>query len=141
MKKFITVSLTILLLFQISSCSKETPTPTTTYSIQGLWSGTHQNTTTPAAQLNMSIKADGTVTYENILLGTQQFCSGTWTLTGTTFTCYTTCIYGLSSSVGVKQTFTATFNNAAGTLSSGQWVNTFPASAANSGTFSLTKVN
>lgn len=123
----------------IGSCKKDSPV--TIYSIKGLWTGTQQNATTAATVFTMSIKSDGTATYENILLGTQQFCAGTWSLNGTTFTCNTTCIYGLPGNVGVKQTFTATFNSNNGTLSSGQWVNTYPPSSANSGTFSLTKVN
>jgi hypothetical protein len=124
----------------IGSCSKDEEPPTT-HAVQGLWTGTQTNASAQTSAFTMSIKADGTATYENILLGTQQFCAGTWTLNGTAFTCNTTCIYGLASNVGVKQTFTAVFNPTTGTLSSGQWVNTFPLSSATSGTFSLTKVN
>lgn len=124
----------------IGGCKKNDASVATS-SIQGLWTGTQQNATSPASAFTMSIKPDGTATYENILLGIQQFCSGTWTLSGTTFTCNTTCIYGLSYNVGVKQTFTAVFNSSTGSLTSGQWINTYPPSAPNSGTFSLTKVN
>ena len=141
MKKIITTALTMLLLFQITSCSKDDTAQPTTHSVQGLWSGTLQHASAPSSQFTMSIKGDGTATYENIILGTQQFCSGTWTLSGTTFTCNTVCIYGLPGNVGVKQTFTAEFNTNSNTLGSGQWVNTFPASTANSGTFTLNTVN
>lgn len=132
---FLALATTIFL----SSCDKDDP-QTTTKSVRGLWTGTFRNATTPPQAFAVSIKPDGTTTYENTISGTRQFCAGTWTLTGSTLTCNFTCIYGLPGSVGVQQTYTATFNPADGTLSAGQWVNTAPPAAANSGTFELTKV-
>lgn len=145
MKKmnFLSISILTVLAFvttiSLSSCDKDDP-QTTTYSVRGLWIGTFKNTTTPPQAFAVSIKPDGTTTYENTISGTRQFCAGTWTLTGSTLTCNFTCIYGLPGNVGVQQTYTATFNPADGTLSAGQWVNTAPPAAANSGTFELTKV-
>lgn len=144
MKKLVQFSVFLVLILStaplINSCQKD-KTPTSNYSVQGLWTGTQQSSGSAATTFAMCFKPDGTATYENTLQGTQQFCVGTWTLNGTTLTCNTTCIYGLSFNVGVKQTFTATFNPSNGTLSSGQWVNTYPPAAALSGTFSLSKVD
>lgn len=135
--------LTTLLLAIISfssSCKKdETTTTGTTYTVQGLWTGNHQITGSTPLALNMSLKPDGNATYEDIISGTYQFCAGTWTLTGTTLTVNTTCIYGQPVNVGVKQTFTGTFDAATGTLTAGQWSNTYPPASAASGTFTLTK--
>lgn len=139
-KPLLTSILLLILTVFIGGCKKDSSQPAATYSVQGLWTGTQQTASTTPTQFNMSIKADGTATYENVLLGTQQFCAGTWALNGTAFTCNTTCIYGLSYNVGVKQTFTAVFNSTTGTLSSGQWINTYPTSVVGSGTFSLMKV-
>ena len=105
-----------------------------------MWVGTYKNATTSPEPLAISLKPDGAATYEGIALGTRHFSAGTWVLSGTTLTCNFTAIYGLAINVGVQQTFTATFNPADGTLSSGQWVNTAPPAAANSGTFTVTKV-
>lgn len=142
----LTIFAASIILFQISSCTKsvaqENKQTDTVYkctpSIQGLWIGTQQSSTT-GQPFSMSIKPDGTMTYENIVYNTQQLCVGTWTLVNSTFTCNTECIYGYF--VGVKQKFTATFDASTGILSSGTWVDTYPATATSSGTFTLTKVN
>lgn len=136
---FLTLTLLISLSILAASCKKETNPPTTN-NVQGLWIGSYQNTTTPAANFTMSIKADGTVTHEGMAASIQHFSSGTWTLTGTNFTASTTCIYGWSGNIGVKQFYTATFDPSTGTLSSGTWANIYPPAAVNSGTFILTKV-
>jgi hypothetical protein len=130
---------TLLLASTVStrSCKKDNAA---TSVVHGLWTGTQTNASNETSTFTMSIKPDGTATYENVLLGTQQFCAGTWTLNGTEFTCNTTCIYGLPYNVGVKQTFTAVLNSGAGSLSQGQWVNTYPRIYATAGSFTLTKV-
>lgn len=137
---FVLVIIGLANVSMLSGCTKDN-SPATSHTVTGLWTGTQKTATSAATSFTMSIKADGTATYENILLGVQQFCAGTWTLSGTTLTCNTTCIYGLPNNVGVKQTFTATYNPSDGTLSNGQWENTYPPSAAITGTFSLTEVN
>jgi hypothetical protein len=134
-----------------SGCKKETirntdtvfvkTTDTVLYctpGIKGLWTGTAQNTSGGQA-FTMSVKADGTATYENVISGKQQLCVGTWTLVNAVFTCNVVCIYGTSANVGVAQKYTANFNSVTGVLSSGQWMNT--SGVTDSGTFTLTKVN
>lgn len=129
-----------------TGCTKETTNPVTktdtvfkcTPSILGLWTGSQQNATSGQV-FNMSIKSDGTMTYENIAAGTQQFCSGTWTLNNGVFTCNTVCIYGISAYIGIKQRFTANYNSTTGAISSGVWANT--SINTDNGTFTLTKVN
>lgn len=136
---FLTLSVLVSLSVLLASCKKDTNPPTTN-NVQGLWVGTFQNTVTPATPFSMSIKADGTVIHESMAASIQHFSSGTWTLSGTTFTASTTCIYGWSGNIGVKQTYTATFDPSTGTLTNGQWANIFPPAAINSGTYLLTKV-
>jgi hypothetical protein len=141
--------LTALIFTSQTSCKKETTTTTViktdtlykcTPSVLGLWSGVQENAL-GSGTFNVSVKADGTMTYENIILGTQQLCTGTWTLSNGVFTFNTVCVYGASGNIGVRQRFTATFNSSTGTLTAGQWQNTFPISNTNSGTFILNKVN
>jgi hypothetical protein len=145
-------TLAIALISTQSGCTKETIKNTTdtvvvkhtdtvlycTPSVKGLWTGAQQSASSGQA-FTVSIKADGTMTYENIISGTRQFCAGTWTLTNSILTFNTVCIYGVSANVGVAQSFTANFNSSTGLLSSGQWTNT--SGPTNSGTFTLTKVN
>lgn len=137
----------ILILSFHTSCTKEriierTETDTVykcETSIRGLWVGSQYSTVSTLGQpFNVSIKADGKMTYENIVNGTQQLAVGTWTLTGNSFVGNVECIYG--DYVGVKQKLTATFNPTTGTLSSGKWENTFPLFNTDDGTFTLTKV-
>lgn len=138
--------LSLLVFVSQTGCTKETINTVTktdtvykcTPSIVGLWTGAQQNATS-GQPFNMSIKADGSVTYENIVSGTQQFCSGTWTLSSGVFTCNTVCIYGFPAYVGIKQRFTANFNSTTGILSSGLWANT--SINTDNGTFTLTKAN
>ena len=145
-------TISVALISTQSGCTKETiknttdtvvvkTTDTVLYcapSIKGLWTGTAQNTSSGQA-FTMSIKADGTATYENVISGKQQLCVGTWTLVNSVFTCNVVCVYGLSANVGISQKYTANFNSTTGVLSSGQWMNT--SGATDSGTFTLTKVN
>lgn len=128
-----------------TSCKKDTETITktdTVYNctpnIQGLWIGDQQNATS-GQPFSMSIKPDGTMSYENKIGSTQQFCVGTWTLTNNNFSCNTICVYGVSVFVGVTQNFTATYNSTTGDLINGTWRNISPNN--NSGTFTLNEVN
>ncbi len=143
------IVLTTLIFTSQTSCKKETTTTNviktdTLYkcnpSVLGLWVGVQENALA-SQTFTVSVKTDGTMTYENIISGTQQLCTGTWTLLNGVFTFNTVCVYGVSGNVGVRQRFTATFNSSTGTLTAGQWQNTFPVSNTNSGTFILNKVN
>lgn len=139
--------LTIVLFTSQSSCTKETVKEVTktdtvykcTPTIQGLWTGTQQNTAGAGQAWTMSIRMDSTASYENTLNGTRQLCVGTWKLTNGTWTCTTTCVYGVPAYIGATQTFTATYNATTGTLTNGTYVTTSP--SPDSGTFTLTEVN
>jgi hypothetical protein len=124
----------------IGGCKKDTPNATT-YSVKGLWTGTLQNATSGPQPYNLSIKADGTVSFEGLVSNQEHFGVGTWTLTDSTLRCDVTTLYGFDFNVGIKQTLTAIFDGSNGTLSSGKWMDTYPSTSKNSGTFSLTKVN
>lgn len=152
MKKFLMISmvLTILaasiVLLQMSSCTKavaQTRTDTIYKcqgNITGLWSGTLSDSNNVSQPYNLSIKADGTVTFEGIVTGNQEhFGLGTWTLTDSLLTCYVTTVYGYSYNVGTKQKLTAIYNKANGTLLNGAWTNI--SQSVNSGTFSVAKIN
>lgn len=127
-----------------TSCKKESVRNLTdtvykcTPSIKGLWIGSHQNSV-GGQPFSMSIRANGTMSYEDSVYNKHQLCIGTWTLVNSKFECNTECIYGYF--VGVKQKFTANFDPITGLLSNGQWVVTYPLSSYDSGTFTLTKVN
>lgn len=153
MKKIFMVSLALTVLavsiglFQMTSCTKaiaQTKTDTIymcNSSINGLWSGTIQDATSVPQPYNLSIKADGTISFEGIALNQEHFGVGTWTLTDSILTCNITTLYGLSYNVGIKQTLTAVFNNKTGILSSGKWIDIYPNTATSSGTFMVKKVN
>lgn len=134
-KKWLSLCLISLSIF---GCKKDTIQPTT-YSIQGLWLGTIADAVSGPQDYSMSIRPGGKVTFEAVNANQEHFGVGTWVLDGTSLTCNVTTLYGLSFNVGTKQTFTATFDSANGTLTAGKWVNTSPAN--NSGTFALTRVN
>jgi hypothetical protein len=144
---FSVLALSIVLFTSQTSCKKETVNSITktdtvykcTPTIQGLWTGATQNTSGAGQAWTWSIKADGTATYENTINGTLQFCVGTWTLTNGTWTCNTTCVYGVSTFVGATQTFTATYNATTGTFTNGTYATT--SKSTDSGTFTLTEVN
>ena len=149
MKKILLGSLAVLTLAIIvitsqSGCKKETVTNITATdtvcipTIQGLWIGTQQNSSSSQA-FSMCIKPGGTMNYENVISGTQQFCIGTWTLINSTLTCNTICVYGLAPNIGVTQTFTATYNATTGIITNGAYVNNPPSSG--SGTFTVTEAN
>jgi len=150
MKKIVVNVLSILIftLFISStqtSCKKDTvsniSTVDTVYrcapSLTGLWIGSQQNVSGGQA-FSCSIRTDGTFSYENTISGTRQLCTGTWSLTNSSFSANTTCIYGLPGNIGVTQSFTADYNSSTGILSNGVWNNTTPNN--DSGTFTLTEV-
>lgn len=143
---FSALVLSIVLFTSQTSCKKETETVTKTDtvfkctpSIQGLWTGATANTSGAGQAFTVSIKADGTATYENTVNGTRQFNVGTWTLVNGTWTFNSTCVYGVSAFVGATQTFTATYNATTGALTNGTYSAT--SKVTDSGTFTLTEVN
>jgi hypothetical protein len=130
------------LVFQISSCKKADAQATTTYPIQGLWTGTYAVDGQPGFGLqyfSFILKPDGTMINDTKWSGQQHLAPGTWTLNGNTLSCTFTCVYGLSSNIGITQTSTATWDNT-GKLTSGIWQNV-PTFSGGSGTFTLTRVN
>lgn len=142
MKKIILSStaflmLTIILLISQISCKKETTSGNNcTPTIVGLWTGSWQNATTGGA-FSWSIRPDGTISSESTFSGTRQLVDGTWTLSGSTLTMNTICIYGPADHIGTTQTFTATYNSTTGALTNGTFQNISP--NHDSGTFTLTE--
>ena len=138
------ISVALFLVTQ-TGCKKETETITTTDTvyhctpnIQGLWIGDQRNATS-GQPFSMSIKPDGTMSYENKIGNTYQLCVGTWTLINNNFSGTTTCVYGVSAFVGVTQNFTATYNSTTGAMTNGTWRNVSPNN--DSGTFTLSEIN
>ena len=111
-------------------------------SISGLWIGSQQSSVTgtiAALPFNLSIKLNGTLTFESVPPdGVQHFGTGTWVLTDSVLTCNVVTVYGDSLDIGVRQTLTATYNKKTGTLTNGKWMNV---NKSNYGTFTVTKVN
>jgi len=155
----LTVLAAAIITVQMSSCTKTTAQtttihdtvkvvvvdsvcPTPKYPITGLWVGTSSDATTNNLPFNLSVKADGTCTAEGIAPGTQEnFGYGTWSLSDTTFTYSLTWVYGYSTNVGVKGTYTAIFNSTAATLTSGTWHIAAPSGATDNGIFSMSRSN
>ena len=88
---------------------------------------------------SLIIKPDGTVINDTKGLNQQHLSVGSWTLTGNSFTCTTTCVYGPPIDIDAVQTHTATFDKTNGTITNGIWTDVVSASIL-SGTFTLTKV-
>ena len=133
------ISLTVFL----PGCEKDSddqdPTPAT---IEGLWIGTYAVDGFPSAgqqYYSLIIKPDGTVINDTKGLNQQHLSVGSWTLTGNSFTCTTTCVYGAPVNIEAVQTHTATFDKTNGTITNGIWTDVVSASNL-SGTFTLTKV-
>ncbi|HEY5393494.1 MAG TPA: hypothetical protein VIJ57_15325 [Hanamia sp.] len=147
MKRVITLTMAIaslLVLSQITSCKKADPTPTTSYSIEGLWIGTYtddQNSKSGAQYFSFVIKPDGTMIVDSKVDGQQYLAVGNWALNGSGFTASYTYVYGSTSAtnVGTSQSVTATWNNKE-KISSGIWKNVIP-SNGETGTFTMTKTN
>jgi len=107
--------------------------------IEGLWVGLY----TVDGQLGQRyysfvIKPDGTIINDTKVENQQHLNIGSWTLTGDSFECTATCVYGLPERMGVTETHTATFDKANGTLINGIWKTVPPING--SGTFTLTKI-
>lgn len=122
--------------FQITSCKKATAQTTSlSYPIQGLWIGTYTvdgQSSVGEQYFSFIIKPDGTIIADT-KWGTQQHLAiGTWTLTGSTFNCSFTCVYGSQSNIGVTETSSASWDKAGKLV--GNWKNTPP----NSGTGNIT---
>src|SRR4030095_11345771 len=124
----------------LPACEKDSddpdPTPAT---IEGLWIGTYTVDALPGSgqqYYSLVIKPDGTVINDTKGGNQQHLSIGTWTLTGNSFTCTTTCVYGLQINIGTIQTHTATFDKANGTFTNGTWVD-IDTPPNNSGTFTM----
>lgn len=144
-------------LFQITSCTKSVDAVTiikkdtvyitktdTVYkcpaSIQGLWIGTYTvdgQSSLGEQYFSFIIKPDGIMVVETKWSTQQHLSNGTWSLNGTTLSCSFTCVYGISSNIGVTEVTTATWDNAS--KLTGTWRNAAPLTG--SGTIKLTKVN
>ena len=133
----------ISLVVVLPGCEKDSddddPTPA---SIEGLWIGTYSVNGHPNVApeyYSLIIKPDGTVVNETRGLNQQHFSVGNWALTGNSFTCTTTCVYGASVNIDAVQTHTATFDKTNGTITNGIWTDVV--SPLNlTGTFTMTKV-
>jgi hypothetical protein len=131
-----------ILFMSLSSCEKNDdttkPVETPNYTIQGLWTGTITNASS-SQFYSLSIKPDGSLTFEGFSSGQEQFGAGTWTLTGSDFVANVKTLYGFPNNVGVQQKLTAKFDTTTGKFTDGKCVNT--SSSTDAGTFSLTEVN
>jgi len=130
-------------IFQVSSCKKADAQPTTAknYPIEGLWIGTYTVDGEPGLgdqYFSFVIKPGGTIINDTKGGGVQHLGVGTWALNGTILTCSFTCVYGISSNIGITETSTATWDKA-GKLTAGIWKNIPPLNG--SGTITLTRVN
>lgn len=130
-----------IILFQIS-CKKgalaDTKTPPT---IKGLWAGSYtvdDQAGWGEQYFSLIIKPDGTMITDSKGAGQQHLAPGTWTLKNDTLKCDFTCVYGISSNVGIEEKTVAVVDKATGKLV-GKWKNA--ASPVDSGKFILTKVN
>ena len=114
-------------LFQMTSCKKaeaQVNNTNTTYPIEGLWIGTYTVDSQPALgeqYFALSIKPDSTIVADTKWGTTQHLAPGSWSLSGNTFTCTYTCVYGLPNHIGIEEKITATWSNT-GTLI-GTWEN------------------
>ncbi len=134
----------ILFVFFIAaqgSCNKDTSTPnapTVTTSITGLWEGT-MTEPTHSQPFFLSLKTNGTCTLENISPGTQEnFCFGTWVLSGSTLNCNMKCVYGYPSNVNLQMTYTGVFDSSAATIK-GSYHLAHPSGVSTDGVFQLVK--
>ena len=125
MKKIIAATLTILLLSQITSCTKETTTTSTeTYHVPGLWIGQYSTSGTSGSYYSSYVfYPDGTLVQKNIGTPPAQtviYATGNWSLADSTLTCNTTTLNYTSI---VSQNLKFTYSNT-GILSNGTWKNT-----------------
>lgn len=133
MKKIIFIlSVFTSICFVIPSCKKDS-VAATTYPIQGLWVGTYTNYN-GTYFFSFSVYPDGTVSYTSKgPNNTSFFATGTWTLTGATFS-----FSVIESHTGDSQSGTAVYSNSNGTLSNGVIAD---ATAGTTGTWSMNKIN
>lgn len=107
MKKTIYTAILFLIFGMIAtSCKKDCPAPT--YPIEGYWVGKYgSGTATPNLGYSMVVEPSGKLTVaDGSTISTSSKASGTWTLTGSTFSG----TYTYSSS-GTTYSFTATWTN------------------------------
>ncbi len=124
------------------SCNKDTSTPnnstTSATSIRGLWEGTETDPT-HTEPIFLSLKTNGTCTLENISPGIQEnFSFGTWSLTGSAFTCNLKCIYGYPSNVNLQMTYIGIFDSSAATIKGNFHLQSL-SGVTDDGTFQLAK--
>lgn len=140
-KSLFILALTMSVILFNSGCKKSSVSPThpdSVYKVQGLWGGTATNSTTITIPYFLTVKPDGTCSFEGISAGNEEdFGVGTWALSGTAFTASLTTLYGVPGNIGIMQNVTGTFNSKAGTLTSLTWQD-LPG-ATDHGTFTLTK--
>lgn len=125
------IFLAAILLFQ-TSCKKDevaatnnTPCPTATYPISGLWTGTYSSNSSlgTASFYSLTIYPDGTILTKGLISpGNYGYGTGTWTLNGNTFSATTSNMAVLPGDV-ITQSMTATFSNT-GTLTNATWHDT-----------------
>lgn len=143
LKKWATLLIvTILTAGLFSSCKKDEETTTTTYNVEGLWTGTYNvkgDVGIGNQPFTLTIKKDSSVLVETKFFNEYQIAKGTWTLTGDKFTCSYTYIYGAGAGTNTIQSASATFIKNSGTFTNATWVNVNPASGQN-GVLVLTKI-
>lgn len=128
----------LVLMLTIVSCKKDSPS---NYPIAGLYLGTYtvDNLGSQGA-LFYSIIAypDGSIiTKGKGGDGTDLYASGTYSLTGTTFSATVNSFIKSGNGVAVTQIITATYSSSNGTLTNGTWADTVnPYGAKNAGKFS-----
>ncbi|MDO3640969.1 hypothetical protein [Mucilaginibacter sp. L3T2-6] len=130
-----------IILFQIS-CKKGALADTKTLpTIKGLWVGSYTVDDQPGwgeQYFSLIIKPDGTMVTDSKGAGQQHLAPGTWTLNNDTLKCDFTCVYGITSNIGIRETTIAVVDKNTGELR-GKWKNA--AAPVDSGKFILTKVN
>ncbi|HQD11723.1 MAG TPA: hypothetical protein PLW43_02160 [Chitinophagales bacterium] len=135
MKKTIYTAILFLIFGMVATSCKKEECPAPTYPIEGYWVGKYGNDTiTPNSGYSMVVEPGGNLTVaDGSSISTASKASGTWTLTGSTFS--TTYTY---SNGGPTYSFTATWTND-GKLRDGTWGNNNNTSGR--GTWYMDRVN
>jgi hypothetical protein len=124
-----------------TTVQKDTITVAPKVTIVGVWAGSYFINGAPAADsfyYQFDIRADGLI--YSIGSGTNQgagYASGPWTLTGTTFSATLTTMNAVIPEN--VQTITCTYDSAAGTLTSGVWIDT-QGNGGQTGTFTMSRL-
>lgn len=129
-----------IILFQISCKKGALADPTPVTSIHGLWVGSYTVDDQPGwgeQYFSLIIKPDGTMITDSKGAGQQHLAPGTWTLKSDTLKCSFTCVYGISTNIGIKEVTVAVLDKD-GKLR-GTWKNA--AAPIDSGKIVLSKVN